>query len=270
MSTSLLVGALLALISFQAHAFEIHHEFLPHPDDPKKKVELYWAAPETPGAHPAILYIHGHQDPPNSVGGRQWVDNGSFERNIPRGYVVAAVSQPGYGQSDGPPDYCGPFTWHATQAALAFLRKLPVVNPAKVALFGHSRGSVVAAMVATQDPKLAAVVLSGGLYDIADSYARWRNPKIKANVEREMGTTPEAFRSRSALFFADRIKMPILIAHGESDDRAFVDQARAFADRISRSGGQVTLKTFPGAGHIIPAPQLYAVVVPFLAAHLVK
>ena len=42
----------------------------------------------------------------------------------------------------------------------------PIVHPPhKVALYGYSRGAIVASMVATQDPKLAAVVLGAGAYN---------------------------------------------------------------------------------------------------------
>jgi len=115
-----------------------------------------------------------------------------------RGYVAAAVSQPGYGHSDGPPDFCGPFTQEAVLGVIDFLRTMPVVQPQKIALYGYSRGAIVASMVATQDPQLAAVVLGAGAYD----FFRWYPtplPGINANIEREAGTSAEAFRARSAI-----------------------------------------------------------------------
>jgi pimeloyl-ACP methyl ester carboxylesterase len=96
------------------------------------------------------------------------------------GYVAAAVSQPGYGNSSGPPDYCVPYTQQATLVAIDFLRRQPFVRPDKVALFGYSRGAIVAAMVATLNPKLAAVVLGAGAYD----FFTWRPtlPGISRNL----------------------------------------------------------------------------------------
>lgn len=43
-------------------------------------------------------------------GGESYVKVGRLGMMAARGYVAAAVSQPGYGNSDGPPDFCGPFT----------------------------------------------------------------------------------------------------------------------------------------------------------------
>ena len=77
-------------------------------------------------------------------GGRLYVMRRHLDRMVARGYVAAAVSQPGYGASDGPPDFCGPFTHKAVLAALAFLRTKSFVKADKIALFGYSRGAIVA------------------------------------------------------------------------------------------------------------------------------
>jgi pimeloyl-ACP methyl ester carboxylesterase len=115
-----------------------------------------------------------------------------------RSYVAAAISQSGYGNSSGPPDYCGPFTQQATLVAIDFLRRQPFVNPNKVALFGYSQGAIVAAMVATLDPRLAAVVLGAGAYD----FFVWRPtlPGISRNLFAEAGMSAEAFTARSAIY----------------------------------------------------------------------
>lgn len=76
-----------------------------------------------------------------------------------RGYGAAAVFQPGYGNSDGAPHFCGPFTQDAVLVAIDFLRNKTFVNPNKVVLFGYSRGAIAASMVATKDQNLAPVIL---------------------------------------------------------------------------------------------------------------
>ena len=169
-STALLVLSLLLNAGRGAAAEEmlvdtrgwpIHHELLPHSQDRDKAVEMFWAKPEGNGPFPVVLFIHGHQEGPRD-GGEAYVRTGRLGIMARRGYVSAAVSQPGYGNSAGPPDYCGPFTQQAVLVAIDFLRRQPFVRANKVALFGYSRGAIVAAMVATQDPGLAAVVLGAG------------------------------------------------------------------------------------------------------------
>ena len=111
-------------------------------------MEVFWTRPAGDGPYPALLLIHGHQEQLRN-GGEAYVATGRLGVIAARGFVAAALSQPGYGNSDGPQDYCGPFTQEAALVALDFLRKQSFVDPKKVALYGYSRGAIVASMVAT-------------------------------------------------------------------------------------------------------------------------
>jgi dipeptidyl aminopeptidase/acylaminoacyl peptidase len=125
--------------------------------------------------------------------------------------VAAALSQPGYGNCGGQPDFCGPFTQQAALVALDFLRQQTFVKPGKIALFGYSRGAIVAAMVATQDQSLAAAPLGAGCYD----FFTWNptTPGIAWNIAEEAGTSSEAYLARSAIYHAEKIKAPGLLLH---------------------------------------------------------
>jgi hypothetical protein len=63
---------------------------------------------------------------------------------------------------EGPPNFCRPRTRGAVLRVVEALRGKPSVNPDKVAVFGYRRGAIVAATVATQDARLAGVVLGAG------------------------------------------------------------------------------------------------------------
>jgi dipeptidyl aminopeptidase/acylaminoacyl peptidase len=244
----------------------VQRALLPHPQQPTKQIELFWTTPVGAGPWPAVLFIHGHQERFRE-GGEAYVKNGRLGRMASRGYVAAAVSQPGYGRSDGPPDFCGPFTQAAVREALAFLRTQPVVQPQKVALYGYSRGAIVAGMVASQDPQLAAVVLGAGAYD----FSRWYPTPLRgidANIEHESGTSAEAFRARSAILHVDTITAPILILHGAQDERVPVRQAEALAEILRAKGLAVTVKMFPHAKHRIPLEAQEREIDPFLEAFL--
>ncbi len=142
----------------------IQREFLQHRQNQSKKIEVFWTKPVEQGPWPAVLFIHGHQEQRRN-GGEAFVSTGRLGSMASRGYVAASLSQPGYGNSDGPPDFCGPFTQDAVLVVIDFLRQKPFVDPNKVVLYGYSRGAIVASMVATKDPKLAAVVLGAGAYN---------------------------------------------------------------------------------------------------------
>lgn len=236
----------------------VERTFLVHPSDPESRVELYRSHPREAGRRPAILFVHGHQGG-ERPGGRFYVDNGFLERWTAAGLVAAAVSQPGYGESDGPPDFCGPRSRQAVHAALAALRRDPRVDPERIVLFGRSRGAVVASRVAGEDDRLAGVVLRAGIYDLVDAYARLATipdrdlaDGIRRNIDRESGGTLEALRDRSALYAETPIRVPTLILHGGLDDRAPAAKARALADRLERAGTPVEILVFDGVGHSIP------------------
>ena len=265
-----LVSAVLLMVARAAVAedalvdprgWPIHRELLPHSQDRSKVIELFWTKPEGRGPFPAVLFIHGHQETQRN-GGEAYVLTGRLGIMARRGYVAAAVSQPGYGNSSGPPDFCGPYTQQATLVAIDFLRRQPFVNPNKVALFGYSRGAIVAAMVATLDPRLAAVVLGAGTYDFF-TY-RPTSPGISRNLFAETGMSTEAFMARSAIYHVRQIRAPVLLLHGAADERIPVQQAEAFAEKLKAAGVRYRFKEFPGAPHGIPIEDQYREVYPFL------
>src|SRR5262249_28345580 len=137
-------------------------------------------APRGRGPFPAILFVHGHQAP-ERPGARVFarlerrprlatVDEGRLSLLRDRGWVAAAVSLPGYGASSGPPDYCGPRSQAAVRAALDRLLARRDVDRRKVVVYGVSRGAATASMEATGDPRIAALILVEGLYDLGTFY----------------------------------------------------------------------------------------------------
>src|SRR3954453_13462384 len=104
---SLLIGLGLPLAA-QKHS-EITSAFLQHPADSAKRVEFLCMKPNGVGPWPLLVFVHGHQQG-DRPGAAVYATQGTLQRMAERGIVAIAVSQPGYGQSDGPPDYAGPST----------------------------------------------------------------------------------------------------------------------------------------------------------------
>ncbi len=191
--------------------------------------------------------------------------SGRLGRMAAQGYVAAAISQPGYGNSDGSPDFCGPRTQGAVLRVVEAWRGKPFVKPEKITVFGYSRGAIVTAMVATKDPRLAGVVLGAGAYDFATWYPTPLRG-IDTNIQHEAGVSADAFRSRSALQHVDKITAPVLILHGAKDERIPVQQAERFAEALQARGAPVKIVVFPTAGHDIPIEAQYREIPPFLQA----
>lgn len=246
----------------------LHREMLDHPDDPEKKIELIWAAPEGEGPWPVILYVHPHQFP-ERPGANAFIGPGVLPWMTRRvgGLLAAAVSQPGYGRSDGPPDFCGPETQRAVEEAIRHLRAMERTD-GRVVLYGYSRGAIVSSVVATRDPELAGLVLGAGAYDVGDQYAKLEGKTelvgLRRNIEHEGGLSEEALSARSALGQGGKIKAPTLILHGEDDGTCPVDHAKRLAAEIEAAGTEVELVIFPETGHNIPFKGRHDALYPFL------
>lgn len=210
----------------------------------------------------AILFVHGNQGGLH-LGGREAVDDGSLTRFSSRlGVTAAAVSQPGYGASDGPADFCGPATQKSIIAALGFLKGQPSVDSKRIVLYGNSRGAVATAMVATKVADLRAIILAGGVYDLRDAF-RKSSRGLQQVIQEESGILDEDFSDRSALYHAHTIRSETLLLHGKYDDRASVDQAERFYEALAGAGVAVSLHKLEG-GHRLPRGQVTPILREFL------
>ena len=65
----------------------------------------------------------------------------------------------------------------------------------------------------------------------------------------------EELIKRSAILFTDRIKSPILVIHGKSDDRASLRIAQQFVEKLKLSGGSVKIVEL-NSEHFIPMDRI--------------
>lgn len=109
-----------------------------------------------------------------------------------------------------------------------------------------------------------AVIARGAATDIA-SYTKWCRgqdkpilQQIAAAIESAYGGTPDAtpapYALHSTLGHADRLTMPVFLAHGGADATIPVEQARALAARLRQSPA-FRYREIPGGGHDSPLPE---------------
>jgi dipeptidyl aminopeptidase/acylaminoacyl peptidase len=234
--------------------------FILHPDEPQRWVELRYCKPEAPPPWPAIVLLHGHQAP-STPGARALVDAGGLAPWAQRGMLSVAVSQPGYGGSDGPPDYCGPRSQSAVRAALNWSIENGA-DPGKLAIYGFSRGAITGAMAATAAPYPAAIILQAGVYDLVKD-VEWLREKcqgsdaetfagILTNIEREAGLCDSALVARSVLYHVDKLRSPTLLLHGEGDSQSPPEGAIELSSAIAGAGVMSRCVILPNSGHSVP------------------
>jgi len=232
--------------------------------DASHRVEMLLERPQTGDPRPAVLLMHGHQEEEPRPGAFWTVRSGYLQAIVNAGFVGAAVSMPGYGRSEGAPDFCGPRSQAAVRAGIARLRSDPCVMADHVGLCGWSRGAIVSSLVAAAEPELACVVLISGVYDFFDPQIFVIREIEHVFIEETRGGGPDAKRERSALLQANQIHSPTLFVHGDRDERIHAGQAAELHEHLVRLGRSSRLVTYPETGHRIPSRHLNEHVLPFL------
>ena len=226
-----------------------------------KNVEAISFEPKASGRNPGLLLIPGH-----ATTARDWIPNGlTYARN---GFAGLAVSQPGYGRSEGPGDYVGPRTLKVLTEGYRRLQREPFVDPKRMGIVGYSRGGMAASLLAVRLDDVKAAVLGGGVYDFKREYEEVTLEGIRQNMKTETGMTEEAIKERSSVLQIEKLKCPVLILHGEKDINVPVSQARLLRDRLTELKKEFEIQIFPDRDHAIGPANLYKYSLDFLSRKL--
>ena len=226
-----------------------------------KNLEAITFKPEGASPFPGLLLIPGH-----ATTARDWIPTGlTFARN---GFAGVAISQPGYGYSEGPADFVGPKTIKALIEGYRKFQREPFVDAERMGIVGYSRGGMAASLLAVQLDDVKAVVLGAGVYDFKKAHDEVKIEGILRNMEHETGMTKEAIRQRSSVLQMEKLKCPVLILHGEKDVNVPVSQAWLLRDRLTALKKDFEIQTFPDKEHSIGPQNLYQYSLDFLKRKL--
>ncbi len=161
------------------------------------------------------------------------------------------------------------------RAALDWLRTRADVDPARLALLGHSEGGIIAPLVAAEDSSLAALVLlaAPGIPGrrILDYQSRLgmppvgslpaaRRDSLLAALARAVDTaiTQSAwlrwFAAHDPRPVARRVRVPTLVLQGATDVQVTPDQADTLVAALRAGGNRaVTRRVFPAVNHLFLA-----------------
>jgi len=131
------------------------------------------------------------------------------------------------------------------KAAVAKADEMGVVDPKRVGVGGHSYGAFMTAnLMAHSDVFRAAIAQSG-------AYNRTLTPFEFQSERRTIWQVPDTYLKMSPFMFADKVKAPILLIHGEADDNSgtFPIQSERFYRAIKGNGGNVRYVSLPLEAH---------------------
>jgi len=104
---------------------------------------------------------------------------------------------------------------------------LGIADPKRLGLHGHSWGGYGTAYLVTQTNMFAAAVTGAPVANMTSAYGgiRWESgvarqfqyEETQSRIGGSLWEYPERYVENSALFYADRIKTPLLIEHGDED-----------------------------------------------------
>ena len=131
------------------------------------------------------------------------------------------------------------------KAAVDEAVRLGVTDPERVGVTGHSHGALMTAnLLAHSDLFRAGVATSG-------SYNKTLTPFGFQSERRSVWEAPDVYSKVSPFFVADKLKLPILIMHGEDDANPGTTplQATKLYEAIRGNGGTARLVMLPHEPH---------------------
>jgi len=133
----------------------------------------------------------------------------------------------------------------SAKAAIDKAAEMGVTDPNRVGVGGHSYGAFMTAnLLAHCDLFKAGVARSG-------AYNRTLTPFGFQSERRTFWEAPEMYMKVSPFAYANKIKAPILLIHGEADDNSgtFPIQSERMYQAIKGNGGTVRYVTLPYEAH---------------------
>ena len=241
--------------------------------------------------HPAAVIISGSGSQDRDGRGALGLYKHIAERLSSNGFAVLRHDDRGVGRSAMPKK---PTAYRdlvaVTRAAIDYLRGRKEIDPDRIMLVGHSEGGTTAVVIASEDQKIAALVLLAGAtlanldkllmeqtaYQQAlerpfnpqdrDKYpqvVQWLLARIEEARAGKQDAAPtdlyEYLRQHLSLNLPDtyrRVKCPVLILQGERDALVLPHHAIEAARTLAESGNKrVQLRVLPNLSHVFtPSP----------------
>ncbi len=180
-----------------------------------------------------------------------------FHRLASEGFVIIV---PMYRESDGGEgrDEMGGDDVHDLMNVLPLSKALGFVDLNKLFMYGLSRGGMMTFQAIKYGFPLQAAATFGAFTDL-DALMK-SNPSfyepLKKNIWPDFDSRREEILSkRSAIGWADKINVPLLIMHGGNDQSVSPTQSLNFAQELQRLGKQYELKIYADDNHVLSRNQ---------------
>nr|WP_294851271.1 DPP IV N-terminal domain-containing protein [uncultured Sphingomonas sp.] len=138
------------------------------------------------------------------------------------------------------------------KAGAEYLKSLPFVDPKRIAVYGWSYGGYMTLKMLQADPGLYAAGIAGApvtkweLYDTAYTERYMGDPRKLA----------DRYKSSDAIQDAGKIRDPLLVIHGMSDDNVVFQNSTALFAKMQSDAVPFEMMVYPGYTHRVSGPKI--------------
>jgi len=219
---------------------------------------IYPPAYDATKSYPLVQIMHGG---PHTMSRDGWTYRWNSHVFAAPGYVVAHVNRHGstgfgekFAQSILNEWGDQPFE-DIMKATDHLLKKLPNLDPKRVAATGASYGGYLAAWVLGHTDRFACIINHAG---VNNSYSQFATD-VPHGFAKVMGGTPwenvEGMQRQNPMFYAKNFKTPTLVIHGELDYRVPYGNGLELYGVLQAMGVPARLVLYPNENHWILSPQ---------------
>jgi dipeptidyl aminopeptidase/acylaminoacyl peptidase len=126
-------------------------------------------------------------------------------------------------------------------------------DASRVAIYGASFGGYSALMAPLREPGMFRCAVGyAGAYDLAllrDSPRTREDESLRAYFDAALGTDAAALAAASPVALADKVAIPVFIAHGEDDEVVPFRHAQSLRAALNKHGKPFEWMALPGEGH---------------------
>lgn len=211
---------------------------------------------------PVVAYVYGPREGDSGKGSVVVFVRGGYRdtdislyasmmhRLARAGFVVVAPMLRG---SEGAPgvDQLGGAELRDVMVAAGLPKTLGVGSPERLFLYGESRGGMMVYQAIRDGFPARAAAVVGAYTDQAEVLQT--QPQFQPLAESLWGRTnwDAALERRSAIRWADRLKVPLLILHGSADKSISPSHALKLASRFQELGQPYQLIIYAGDNHVL-------------------
>lgn len=219
---------------------------------------LHWemVTPDMEAGKRYPVYFYHYGGPGVQVVGKGW-DGALRQAIVDRGYIWFAIDNRGSanrGVAFEQPLYraLGTVEVQDQKRGAEYLKTLPFVDPAKIAIDGWSYGGYLTLLQLQADPGLYTAGVSGAPVTKWELYDTHYTERFMGKPQDE----PGAYRIGSAIPRATSMTDPLLIIHGMADDNVVFENATEIIAAMQAANRPFDMMLYPGLTHRVAGEQI--------------